>query len=420
MAARPLAPARAPYSRSGAGGRRKWAIPNPEHAVEDESALGIDLLRWTAERYAGEAKPIAWLCRGTIPLGVAALLAAMGGLGKSYLALDLALQIAAGVAGLEQPRKILGGRIAIEGTAVVVTAEDSFDAVHRRLNRIDPTARRLRHPKRLIVLPLPDAGGPRPLIATNGKALARTPFFDDLKRQLVQLPELRLVVVDPLQAFVLADVNADPAAAQFLWSAMADLATATGATVLLTHHMRKDGMLRIADGDDAREAIRGTTALVDGARLAYALWKLDDDAARSICNTLQIPFERGRIVRGAVVKANDEADHNAHTYTREESGLLVQLEAEPDGGTPEQTFSIAQAREVLKEVDRRFNEGKSPFSHASQGGARYLGHYLQRQYGMSKKAAADLITDWMNNGIITTEEYDRKNNKVGLKVLRSL
>jgi hypothetical protein len=54
------------------------------------------------------------------------------------------------------------------------------------------------------------------LIATNGKTLARTPFFDDLKRQLVQLPELRLVIIDPLQAFVLADVNADPAAAQFL------------------------------------------------------------------------------------------------------------------------------------------------------------------------------------------------------------
>ena len=403
-----------------AGGRRKWGIENPEHAVDDKPVPGIDLLQWTADRYAGEARPISWLCRGTIPLGIAALIAAMGGLGKSYLALDLALQIAAGVAGLEQPRKILGGRIAIEGTAVVITAEDSFDAVHRRLNRIDPEARRLRRPKRLIVLPLPDAGGPRPLIATNGKTLARTPFFDHLKRQLVQLPELRLVVIDPLQAFVLADVNADPAAAQFLWSAMAELATATGATILLTHHMRKDGMLRIADGDDAREAIRGTTALVDGARLAYALWKLDDEAARPICNTVQIPFERGRIVRGAVVKANDEADHNAHTYARAESGLLVQLEAEPDGGTPEQTFSIVQAREVLKEIDRRFNEGKSPFSHASQGGARYLGHYLQRQYGMSKKAATDLITDWMNNGIITTEEYDRKNNKVGVKVLRSL
>jgi hypothetical protein len=401
-----------------AGGRRKWGITSPTHAVDEQPAPGIDLMQWTAERYAGEARPITWLCRGTIPLGVAALIAAMGGLGKSYLALDLALQVAAGVAGLEQPRKILGGRIAIEGTAAVVTAEDSFDAVHRRLNRIDPTARRLRHPKRLIVLPLPDAGGPRPLIACNGKALARTPFFDDLKRQLMQLPDLRLVVIDPLQAFVLADVNADPAAAQFLWSAMAELATATGATILLTHHMRKDGMLSIADGDDAREAIRGTTALVDGARLAYALWKLDDEAARPVCNTLQIPFERGRIVRGAVVKANDEADHNAHTYARNESGLLVQLESEPDSkGDSQDDFSMAKAREVLNEIDRRFEAG-TPFSHSPNSGPRYLVHYLMRQYRMARKAAANLLTDWMNNGVIGIEVRDRKSKLTGLKVLK--
>jgi len=401
-----------------AGGRRKWGIENPEHAVDDKPAPGIDLLQWTADRYAGEARPISWLCRGTIPLGVAALIAAMGGLGKSYLALDLALQIAAGVAGLEQPRKILGGRIAIEGTAVVITAEDSFDAVHRRLNRIDPEARRLRRPKRLIVLPLPDAGGPRPLIATNGKALARTPFFDDLKRQLMQLPELRLVVIDPLQAFVLADVNADPAAAQFLWSAMAELATATGATILLTHHMRKDGMLRIADGDDAREAIRGTTALVDGARLAYTLWKFDDEAARPICNTLQIPFERGRIVRGAVVKANDEADYNAHTYTREDSGLLVQLETEPGAGA-EPEFTMAQAREVLKEIQRRFDDG-TPFSHSPRGGARYLGHYLVQHARMARKAADKLVADWLTNGVVTIGVSDRKAKLNGLRVAQWL
>ncbi len=400
-----------------AGGRRKWGIENPDHAVDDEAPRAIDLLQWTADRYAGEARPITWLCRGTIPLGVPALIAAMGGLGKSYLALDLALQVAAGVAGLEQPRKMLGGRIAIEGTAVVVTAEDSFDAVHRRLNRIDPSARRLRHPKRMIVLPLPDAGGPRPLIATNGKMLARTPFFSNLKLQLVQLSELRLVVIDPLQAFVLADVNADPAAAQFLWSAMAELAAATGATVLLTHHMRKDGMLRIADGDDAREAIRGTTALVDGARLAYALWKLDDETARPLCDALQIAFERGRLVRGAVVKANDEADHNAHTYARDGSGLLIQLENEPDGnGAPEATFSIAQAREVFKEIERRFEAG-TPFSHSPNSGARYLGQYLIRQYRLSRKTATDLIADWMNNGVIGIEVVDRKNKLSGLKVL---
>lgn len=398
-----------------AGGRSKWRVVNPEHEIDEQAVPSIDLLAWTAERYAGEARPITWLCKGTIPLGIPALIAAMGGLGKSYLALDLALQIAAGIAGLEQPRRILGGRIAVDGAAVIVTAEDSFDAVHRRLNRIDPTSRRLRHPKRLIVLPLPDAGGPRPLIASDGKTLARSPFFKDLKLQLLQLPQLRLVVIDPLQAFVLADVNADPAAAQFLWTAMGELATATAATVLLTHHMRKDGMLRIADGDDAREAIRGTTALVDGARLAYALWRLDDETARPLCDALHMPFERGRLVRGAVVKANDEADHGAHTYAREPSGLLVQIESEPNAAG-EPGFTITHAREVLKEIDRRFEAG-TPFSHAPNSGARYLGHYLVRQYRLSRKATTDLITDWMNNGVIGLEVRDRKTKLSGLKVL---
>ncbi len=37
--------------------------------------------------------------------------------------------------------------------------------------------------------------------------------------------------MDPLQAFVAADVNADPAAAHFLWSAMSEVAATTGATI---------------------------------------------------------------------------------------------------------------------------------------------------------------------------------------------
>ena len=403
-----------------AGGRTKWNVANPSPAIDAPvETARLNLMEWTAERYRGEARPINWLCSGTIQLGVPVMLAAMGGLGKSYLALDLALNIAAGVAGLDQPWLILGGRIANHGSAVVVTAEDSFDAVHRRLNRIDPHERRLRHPRRLIVLPLPDAGGARPLVANDGKTFACTPFFTDLKTQLLTIKELRLVVIDPLQAFVSADVNADPAAAQFLWSAMAALAAATGATVLLTHHMRKDGMMRIVNGDDAREAVRGTTALVDGPRLTYALWKLDDDTAKPICDQLGIAFERQRIVRGAVVKANDEVDYSTHTYVREESGVLAQLENEPEAKHADPAFTMAQAREVLKEVDRRFEAG-TPFSHSPQGRARYLGHYLTRQLGIGARAANQLIADWLNNGVVTIEVSDRKTKLMGLKVAQWL
>ena len=51
--------------------------------------------------------------------------------------------------------------------------------------------------------------------------------------------------------------------------------------------------MKITDGDDAREGIRGTTALVDGARLVYALWKLDDETAKPICEQLEFHSSAG-------------------------------------------------------------------------------------------------------------------------------
>ena len=349
------------------------------------------------------------------------MLAAMGGLGKSFLALDLALQIAAGVAGLQQPKAILGGRLAVDGTAVILTAEDSYDAIHRRLNRIDPENSRMRRPERLMVVPLADTGGPRPLIANDGKNLMRTPFFAQLKRQLVAIGDLRVVIIDPLQAFVLADVNSDPEAAQFLWWAMAEICAATGATLLLTHHMRKDGGFVINSIDDAREAVRGTTALVDGGRFTYALWKADEEEARNVCTIAGQEFQPGTVVKGAIVKANEEADHSVRTYLRQPSGLLRQLEAEIDVDTAETEpkVTLIKARELLKEVQSRFDDG-NPFSQAPNSGARYLVHFLVRQHGMRRAAAQNLLADWLNNGVVTVEVCDRKTKLVGLKVVRWL
>jgi hypothetical protein len=52
----------------------------------------------------------------------------------------------------------------------------------------------------------------------------------------------------------------------------------TGATLIVAHHMRKDGLNGITKAEEAREAIRGSTALVDGARLVYAMWAISGDA----------------------------------------------------------------------------------------------------------------------------------------------
>lgn len=231
--------------------------------TEPTQPLSWNLNAWNASAYVGKAPEIVWLCEGTIPLGIPVLFASMGGLGKSYMSIDLGLRVAVEVVSEVAPRPILGGPIVQTGTAVILSAEDSRDSIHRRLELIDPEERRLTAPERLIIAPLPDMGGPRPLIASDGKTLVMTQAFHDLKAELAAIPDLKLVVIDPLQAFVMADINADPAAGQFMWSAFASLCSATGATLIVAHHMRKDRAGNIKTADDAREAIRGSTALVD-------------------------------------------------------------------------------------------------------------------------------------------------------------
>ena len=145
----------------------------------------FDLMAWTADRYAGEARPIAMALQGTDPARHPGADCRHGRLGKSYSRLIWLCRSRPASPASNSRKLILGGRIAVEGTAVVITAEDSFDAVHRRLNRIDPTSRAAapsQTPDRVAAAGCRRCR--RPLIASDGKALARRPFLEELKRQL--------------------------------------------------------------------------------------------------------------------------------------------------------------------------------------------------------------------------------------------
>jgi hypothetical protein len=371
---------------------------------------------WTADRYAGAAPPIEWLCEGTIPLGVPVLLAAMGGIGKSFLMLDAALAIACGVTSVA-PKIMLGGPIVAHGSAVIISGEDSHASIHRRLAAIDPYSRRAVTEGRLMVVPMPDAGGPRAIISETRDGLVATAYYADLKRQLIEIPNLRLVVIDPLQAFALADINADPAAGQFFWSCLAEVCALTGATVVVCHHMRKDGSSRIRTADDAREAIRGSTALVDGARASYALWKEHDEESRQICGALDIPFQPGRIVRGAVVKVNDQADQSVHTYIRADTGLLMDRSSEiPSLDHASPALRDEQIVALLQDIDRRW-KAKAPLKVAvnSNNPAWVV---VKNLTGLSPQDAKQLVRDWVANEVVVEDVYDSRNHRPGLRVGR--
>ena len=283
--------------------------------------VGVQLSEWLAiDRFIGEPKQRSWLIEGVFPMAQAALLAASGGVGKSFLLLQLAREIASFDGFSAVAPSLFGGALKASGSAVYITAEDDTIEIHSRLMSLGSV------PRRLYVVPLPDAGGAKPLFATDPmtKAPSVTLVWQSLVNQLKKIKGLKLVVLDPLQPLCSLDLNV-PENAQFVCSQLSSLAAETGASVIISHHFAKR---EAATPEQAREAIRGTGGLVDGVRAVYALWHPKPDQAQSICKTLNITFQRGSIVSGGIVKANGSANLQVTPYVRESCGLLKDRSAD--------------------------------------------------------------------------------------------
>lgn len=255
----------------------KRSVPiNCESANLDTQPRKIqfDIQQWhAAERFTGEPKSRRWLVEGIFPMAQAALVAAGGGVGKSFLLLSLAREVAAYDGSWAFAPNLFGGALRQQGVAIYVTAEDDAIEVHNRLNTLGAI------PKNLYVIPLPDAGGAVPLFAPDPatRGPAATAAWQELERQLKAMPDLRLVVLDPLQPLCALDLNV-PENAQFVCSKLAALAATTGASVIVSHHFAKR---EASTPEQARDAIRGTGGLVDGVRSV----SIPRNPLRSACST---------------------------------------------------------------------------------------------------------------------------------------
>lgn len=370
---------------------------------------------WGLEQYVGEPPAVEWLIEGMIPSRIPMLLAAIGGIGKSFLMLDMAIKVAAGRGDwTDEAQFALGGKVAKHGRVVFMTAEDSKAALHRRLESFAKDLRD-RASGNLFVIPMPDAGGAFPFIAEDAAGLHHTPGYVDLRQQVIELGEVALIVVDPLQAFVHADITANPAAAQFWWSTMAELCAVTGATVSVVHHMRKDGAFSIKRPADARQAIRGTTALVDGARLVYGLWSLPENEDADLCKLMSLEPGQNNLACGAVVKTNEFADTNVRTFKRSEQGLLVDCTGEVEELLSDASFiSNNQLETIMAEVQKRWDNG-APFGATPQARSNSFTYWLTETYGLTKSMARAKMLEWTNKGLLLGAFHD-KTRAQGLKL----
>ena len=256
----------------------------------------------------------------TIPLGVPVVFAAAGDSGKGMMTLDLAMKVASG----ESMQSSFGGFVANHGNVVLMSAEDDKDELHRRIERLDPLNARSDYQHDLRVLPLPNLGGVFPMMQKVDNTYIMAPEFERLYEQILEIDNLALFVADPMASFVHADINADPAAGAAFMGMLAQLSTETGATVMVNHHMAKIRENEpIKTPEQARNLIRGTSAIVDGVRSAFSVWQVDERIGRERCKDLNITYTRNTVFDGGVVKSNGPANRDIRHFIRnQDTGLL--------------------------------------------------------------------------------------------------
>ncbi|MES1936628.1 ATPase-like protein [Salinisphaera hydrothermalis C27AD] len=267
-----------------------------------------------------ESEPPArrWLLQDLLPLNVVGLLAAGGGTGKSMLTIQLAVAVATG-------RPFLGIPVGEPGPVLMVAAEDDAEEMRRRLWRVvtqlredgDLTPedeREARH--NLKVLPRVAENNRLTYVADG--AVRGTGRAQAIAVTVNQLSEPKLVVLDPVSRFRGGEENNNEHATRFIEEAE-KLREATGATVLMVHHVSKAGLAAGAEGI-AAEGVRGASALLDGARWAMAMGTLRKDEAGKFGIDRD---DAGKYVRLEAVKNNYAAPWPGLWLQRLSGGVMA-------------------------------------------------------------------------------------------------
>jgi RecA-family ATPase len=259
-------------------------------------------------------KPIEWLVDSFIPLAKPGIIAAVGGVGKSLSMIQLALGVATGGNWWGKP-------IMQKGSSVIFAAEDDLNEVHRRIESLDPKGERFKSQYDVYVFPIPEQKEPLILLREEGV----TSQAQELVEELKGIPNLKLVVFDPLQAFTTGNISSSNEVGQLWGSYCANISARLGVTTLTVHHLSKTALTN--DSDDAlshRAEIRGASSITDSVRFAIAMWLADKDTCEKICIDQGIEVDRMAVVKASLVKSNSgNVDYGTKTLVRRGAVLEI-------------------------------------------------------------------------------------------------
>ncbi len=278
----------------------------------------IGIRQYAIRQFVGNPPQKEWLVEYLLEKSKPSILASIGGVGKSMLALDLALKVSNGQG------VWLDQQIKNPGNTVVLCAEDDRNEIFRRIKALDPQEKRFESKYDTFVYTVPDAEKPLILLKDDNQGLDLTTNAHELIDELSTIKDLALVVIDPVQSFVAAPITTSQEASQLYCQFCSSIASKFNSCVLSLHHMAKTGLSSQEDLMNLRASIRGSSALVDGMRLAIAIGLCDEKTVEDICSKEGLDFDRTRVVNCGVVKSNSsEVNMNPMRLIRRNAVLEV-------------------------------------------------------------------------------------------------
>ena len=206
---------------------------------------------------------IDWLWPGRIAIGKLTLIAGDPGLGKSMVSVALAAHVSNGSAWPVDKADCPVGEV------LMLSAEDDpGDTIRPRLDAAGAKVCRVRNIG--LIDDLDKDGMP---YKRGFDMSCDLPLLDDL---LLTVPDCRLVIIDPISAYLGNTDSHNNANVRGLLTPIGELATRHNVAIVAVTHLNKGG------GGNAMYRATGSLAFVAAARASYLVTKDEDDPARRL------------------------------------------------------------------------------------------------------------------------------------------
>jgi RecA-family ATPase len=297
-------------------------IPDRKLSTDVKPPYNLD--DWRIDRFHGPAPEMRWLVRDLIPLETAGALYSVGGVGKSSLALDLAVRVA--IEGEIKNSWLETFPVEHGGAVVYLSGEEPESVLHSRVKSIceaiaDLTSTSCEQvfnaaSRKLYLANL--WGKSEHLFNVKATSLEPSEEYKRIRNALHEVAQqadqvdqkLRLVIIDTRSRFSGAEGAGNALVAREV-NLYERLACDLGATILILHHVTKASLY----GGHSMAASRGESSFLDSLRFSIHLEALspytaskngisDEDRSDYIVlsNSKQ---NHGKLQRAVVIRRKD-------------------------------------------------------------------------------------------------------------------